>query len=574
MTTNTALSLTTASELAFVSEYVQPQSALLPTSAEGQLVHGLFDERNTAAAHIQAMGAVLETVRESSSHISGYFGLIHNAGIPGTESYNPGTTEHALLRMDCDKWQQFFNRSEMISMLPARMSEDFKAKMAARDLPPFTPEFVLPTLSSWMSSQYQFIAERVDGVFHALSPDHITNSPAGFGKKMIFKNAVGMKQNYSIARYIDDLRIVIASLQGTHTWLKPVNMNTSDLLRGLYNKQMFDTDLELDGGALVCRIFKVGTIHLWVHPEVAYKLNDILAMLYPQAIPAKFRKKPAVRERVFRETIQQTLPAALLQSVYDTLSKAIRLNSLDAMSYRFEITENLCDDDKYLVMVSPQAYQHHAWPALAEALGLRNLNVVLNNGCRAYTAGYDTRSVALVLLQHGSFPDKVSHQFFATKGQIAQDAAQWLLSHDAPGVSYMEPSCGHGDLLRLLPTDTRHVTAVELSPFNAAIASAVAPRAKLTVADFLDVAAQMRTAGRTVDRILMNPPYCNGQALCHTQVAAQLLPVGGVLVAVLPAILRDTTFEGFSVAQSDTYTNAFDDAGVSVFLLKLTRITA
>lgn len=36
----------------------------------------------------------------------------------------------------------------------------------------------------------------------------------------------------------------------------------------------------------------MGTAHLDVHPEMAYRLNSILAYLHPAAIPESFRKRP------------------------------------------------------------------------------------------------------------------------------------------------------------------------------------------------------------------------------------------------------------------------------------------
>jgi hypothetical protein len=44
------------------------------------------------------------------------------------------------------------------------------------------------------------------------------------------------------------------------------------------------------------RIYRgVGTAHLEINPEIAYRLNGVLANLYPLAIPAQFRARPKSR---------------------------------------------------------------------------------------------------------------------------------------------------------------------------------------------------------------------------------------------------------------------------------------
>lgn len=91
----------------------------------------------------------------------------------------------------------------------------------------------------------------------------------------------------------------------------------------------------------------------------------------------------------------------------------------------------------------------------------------------------------------------------------------------------LEPSAGTGNLLRaLLPTGA-NVLAVEIHP---GLAEALK---KLDVAvvcaDFLDRRA---CAIGTFDRILMNPPFGDGQDIAHIQHALTLLNPGGRLVAL------------------------------------------
>src|SRR5690606_38714787 len=81
---------------------------------------------------------------------------------------------------------------------------------------------------------------------------------------------------------------------------------------------------EVDGGALKIRLYKKGTAHMEVHPYIAWRLNDVLATLYPQAIPPKFRTKPKRKPKEFR-MIRRPLPFAVLE-VLKELKEARDLN--------------------------------------------------------------------------------------------------------------------------------------------------------------------------------------------------------------------------------------------------------
>ena len=67
----------------------------------------------------------------------------------------------------------------------------------------------------------------------------------------------------------------------------------------------------MDGGALRVRAYLKGTAHLEVHPEMARRLNCILAHLYPMAIPPQFRQKPKKKLKDFT-LMDKPLPFAVL----------------------------------------------------------------------------------------------------------------------------------------------------------------------------------------------------------------------------------------------------------------------
>lgn len=62
------------------------------------------------------------------------------------------------------------------------------------------------------------------------------------------------------------------------------------------------------------RAYLKGTAHLEVHPEMAWRLNMILANLYPMAIPPQFRQKPKRAPKDF-VLMDNPLPFAVLSQL-------------------------------------------------------------------------------------------------------------------------------------------------------------------------------------------------------------------------------------------------------------------
>ena len=154
--------------------------------------------------------------------------------------------------------------------------------------PDFDEATVRATLEDLLGQRHTFLAERVDGIFRGLSGEHVTNSPSGFGKRMIVScvlNDMGY-ENSSKCGLINDLRCVIGRFMGRDE--PGYNASTGSIRCAA-------------AGANGCRLMgrpqsspvPQGTAHIEVHPDVAWRLNSILAHLYPLAIPAQFRQRPA-----------------------------------------------------------------------------------------------------------------------------------------------------------------------------------------------------------------------------------------------------------------------------------------
>ena len=263
-------------DLADVGEFFAPMA--------GDLLDQLLGEHNGMRRRIEALG---QAVNEEQ-----YAGALHYF-IEGNQSsrerwfnidklFNvPG----AMAKLNAASWSKALQLTDVLDCMPQKRRDEWFEQIRECKAPDFEEGMVRDTLLSLMASRATFFAERVDGIFRALSRDHVTNCPQGFGKRMIlayvFSDYGG---ETSQAGQINDLRAVIAKFMGRDEprW-------TSS--RGMINvtRRHSGQWMNLDGGALRIRTYMKGTAHIEVHPDMAWRLNAVLASLHPLAIPAEFR---------------------------------------------------------------------------------------------------------------------------------------------------------------------------------------------------------------------------------------------------------------------------------------------
>ena len=422
-----------------------------------------------------------------------------------------------------------------------------QSEWESEPLPAFEEATVRATIANLLHARQQFVAERVDGIFRKLSGEHVTNAPEAFGKRMIIAHVVNCygSTDHERAGYLHDLRKVIARFMGRD---EPTNWGTTDaLLRQARNQS--GQWVVADGGALKIRVYKVGTAHLEVHPDMAWRLNQILAFLHPMAIPAKFRQRPARRTKTV-ELLRKPLPFQVLELIAG-MKPALEK---DPAQWR---------RDGYRQVPCTRRFEHgdHDKHLLAQARA-----VIESIGGVAEKAGhyeffrfdYEPAEVLGELLSSGCVPDSASHQFYPTPETVARAAADAAEIDESHRV--LEPSAGHGDLAAFLPKD--RTLCIEVSQLRCSVLKA---RGFTTeCADFIEWAG--RTAER-FDRVVMNPPFSEGRWRAHLEAAARLLAAGGRLVAILPASARGISVPGLSTAWSDAYANEFAGTSVSVVIL-------
>jgi hypothetical protein len=500
--------------------------------AEGA-VEGLMREYEAERLQVSQMAAIGNSKLGPIFRyfIKGNLNAEQRGGVPSTEAIF--LESGAVSALDAAYWDKALKLTDVLDYMPEKRRTEWRESIEKRKTPEFVAEAVYATLREMLMCREKFFAERIDGIFRGLSGEHVTNAPEAFGKRMI----IGWMLSYGSLRYektglIHDLRCVIAKFMGRD---QPSYADNQPLLHEL--QKCTGKWHEVDGGALRVRLYKKGTAHLEVHPEIAWRLNGVLAYLYPTAIPASFRQKPK-REKKF-ELLNKPLPFSVL-----TLLGADQRH-VPAKVFRF-------------------AYEAKGkGNSLEQAGEVLRLLGGLPSSSTEYCFDYDYRAALDEILLTGCVPDSKAHQFYPTPEIVAKMAAD--LAEIGPGHSVLEPSAGNGDLAWYLPH--QQTTCVEVAGMR--IKALQARGLQALEADFLEWA---KTAPQ-FDRVVMNPPFSEGRAKLHLEAAQGLVRSGGGrLVAILPESHRKLKAPaGWSYEWSERLDNEFAGTSVSVVILTAVR---
>lgn len=413
-------------------------------------------------------------------------------------------------------------------------------------LPDFADDTVRDTIGGLLAMRAQFLAERVDGIFRGLSGEHVTNAPEAFGKRMIIANVLSGwgYSDSSRTGLINDLRAVIAKFMGRDEPKYTASGHLIETLKGRWGQWV-----TVDGGALRIRLYMKGTAHLEVHPDMAWRLNQILAHLYPLAIPAQFRQRP---QRKVKQVplMMRPLPFAVLAVLAGVKQASVQMDNRTwrevKNAIRFPYAENKA--------AAKEAAR------ILESIG----GAVGEDGMWHFE--YQPMSVIDEICTSGCIPDQVSHQFYPTPEPLAARVVE--MADIKPGMSVLEPSAGQGGLADLMPG----CLCVEAAQLNFRVLTAKGHRA-LHV-DFLAWVANWG-ADEKFDRVVMNPPFDQGRWLSHVEAAAKLVATGGRLVAILPsgASKRLDLGDGWKCSWLGPLENQFPGVSVDVVILTADRVS-
>lgn len=449
----------------------------------------------------------------------------------------------AIAALNSAYWSKAMALTDVYSAMPQARRDEWSKAISDKTTPEFTEEAVRPTIGGLLADRAKFFAERVDGIFRGLSGEHVTNCPQGFSKRMII--AYVTENSYhstSRAGLINDLRAVIAKFMGRD---EPMWNATGPIIS--HARANHGQWITLDGGTLRIRCYKIGTAHLEVHPDMAYRLNQVLAGMYPRAIPAEFRTKPAKRHKEF-QMMGRPLPFAVLDWLggfkpansysKDDRGRAVWTPILNAVQFERRQCSDVAFQEAQRVLIS-----------------IGGVRTKAGDWQFDYPPGDAIREI----ICSGCVPDVKAHQYYPTPEVVARAAIE--LADIGPDDTVLEPSAGQGGIASLLPNQG-HVVCVEISKLHCDILKA---KGFVTVeGDFINWSIN----APKFDRVVMNPPFSEGRALAHLQQAARLVKSKGRVVAILPASFKGKdVLPGWAVTWSGVFDGEFSGTSVSVVIL-------
>jgi hypothetical protein len=512
----------------------EPSSDALGQFFEPLKVETLADLFASYRADRRRMGEIADLFAAGGEHLLEYFTRANTVDGARLLFDRLFQLDPALKALDAAYWRRALDLTDVYETMPQARREEWGKQLDKLDAPPFEETTVLSTLQDLLAQRHRFFAERVDGVFRALSHEHVTNRPEGFSKRMIlnYVHSAGFV-NCSKAGAIRDLRCVVAKFMGRE---EPRTYATNRAIEFAHRERSGEWTT-LDGGALRLRVYKKGTAHLEVHPEMAWRLNSVLASIYPNAIPDAHRRRPKRSAPKEFEFFSRPLPTPVVELL---MNGRMRRGS----GHIFDLD-----------------FSGRTSPAYAEACAvLEALGGSPHSSGLGFEFDYPAWPVIQEVAASGVIPDQKAHQFYPTPPDLARRVVEAADIQD--GHSVLEPSAGQGALAKYLP---EHAMLVEVSRLHC---FALLQRGfkDILAADFLTW-----SPGRRFDRIVMNPPFAHGQWVRHLDHASDLLASGGRLVAVLPAGARSRKdlLPGFTCTWSEP--EPFPGTSIEVVMLVAER---
>lgn len=510
--------------------------------ASTDMVDGLVGRYNADKGRIER---VCEYVKGADfKAVCGHFEAASSQRNRGSYRLPGFSLEDGMASINASYWSQALNLTDVLDFMPAKRREEWFESIREMKTPDFEESTVRATLAELLASRMNFLAEKVDGIFRALSKTHITNQPEGFSKRMILTGVTDSWGSYGRQQtgHVNDLRQVIAKLMGRD---EP-DYNASNRVVEICRAQFRGDWVTVDGGALRVRCYLNGNAHIEIHPDISWRLNEILAHLHPSAIPSRFRKKPARKLKDFT-LMERPLPFAVLEILHrlkPVYEKADRSRRIIPNALRIESHEK----DKHVIAEVEQ---------VLEMLGGVRKNV---NAYQWFQFDYDPDPVIKEIVCSGCIPDQKSHQFYPTPERIARDAVE--LADISPEHDCLEPSAGTGNLADLMHPCCS-ITCVEISSLHAQVLEAKGYYVEQS--DFLGMASALN-----FDRVVMNPPYSQGRWQAHIEHAATMLRPDGILVAILPSSAKGKELiPGYAHTYSRVYESQFRGASVDVVIVKM-----
>lgn len=448
-----ATPISNSTSLVSISDASKGQAFFKPVKVN-EIVHLL----DTVAIEKQKIALACQFFKEGGD--VAFFRLLSASKATLSSKYNDiFNVERGSRYCDAQSWQKALSLLDVYDYMPTAKRKEWDALIEEQNTPEFIEENVVPTLVELLNQRELFLSEVVSDIFFGLSGDHVTNKSWGFTKRMIMPSQFGKgnaEPTSTVKSLIGDLRAIIAKMHNRPVAGHKNNEATIDACRYLTGKWV-----EIDGGAVRLKVFKVGTVHIEIHPDVAWRLNEILATKYPSAIPAQHRKPQVRRSKI------APLRYDIISQHALTIMSHIRVPRINIGN---DYLERFADMDGNVVAFdssyAPRALRDTTMAevvAVCEYLGAKRVSADTHEYAVRFPDDVNVKNLLNEVVATGTLPEKKSHQFFPTPPWLG-DKAKALLDVQE-GDEVFDPSVGRGALVEGLS----NVTCIDISPVHCAI---------------------------------------------------------------------------------------------------------
>ncbi len=447
-------------------------------------------------------------------------------------------------------WFRLFDLCSLTTILPDDIWTQWRDSFVAwrqpgnkAGIPRFSHETVYGCLSLIEAHRANFLSMRVDSVWKALSGWHKTNWGGAFHDRFIID---WMFNDYGTTTEKDRSFIDLVNLCSTvMTGSEDPFFNAYGQLR--HAREKHGEWHELLDGSLRIKAFKRGTLHCEIHPEIGYRLNIALAYLHPNCLPDEATLKRPRRRSGFGSA--DLLAQQVQHQVRGYLSHCIDVQGQDGLWILKPI--GLVKYDRISSAVSTMIDN-----VLAQIGGAR-----FEDG---HQFDYPPKEVIAEIIRTGEIPEQVSHQFYSTPTDLAQEFVAWVGLDDS-AICY-ETSAGTGGIAKHMPLQT---SCVEVDRLRCIALDKLGFEVKH--ADFLKLSPEDLSG--EVDAVVMNPPFAGRAWQDHMEHAVQFVRSGGTLAAILPegAPSKMPVIAGVAVEYTQPKASRFAGTSISVVFAKWHR---
>lgn len=439
--------------------------------------------------------------------------------------------------IDAFFWGEIIRETGVLDYVKNSLRTEWKTAISEMKTPPFTRENVLSTLLPMFKDLPRLYAERLNDTFYKLSREHYTNNSSGFGKRMIFTVAYPTQYFFNLSHdmcgYINDLRSTIAQITGGS---QLSHNDTYSLINRMIKNAEYGEWVKLDD-YVAFKLFKKGTCHVEIAPDIAEILNNILATTFNNEVPDLSREKVERAKRnaksnkkKFHEKAFMMIDVPTAEVCHGYVKNVDGVWKLSSQGKKSEMLSNV----------------------------MYHLDGKLENGF--YEFDYNPTTVLKYIVETGKLPDYKSFQYYPTPPKIVSAIKKHMKNFNAENGKVLEPSAGTGKLVDWVE-DKTNVDCVEVSDLQCAVLKAKGYN--VTNADFMKM-----TPNPIYNLVVMNPPYNMNQCFEHIQHAEKFVDLenGGQIVVVVPLGHKQRYLDnGFLIV--DEFDKGFERTGIATVLM-------